>query len=71
MTTEEDSFLPDTLKDFVFDLHDSFRTSQIPSEQLLNYGSTFRDLTSKVGFFFCLIHKNQQSMIHMKLYARA
>jgi translation initiation factor 3 subunit L len=47
MTTEDDSFLPDALKDFVFDLHDSFRTSQIPSEQLLNYSSTFRDLTSK------------------------
>jgi hypothetical protein len=51
--TTEDSFLPDALKDFVFDLHDSFRTSQIPSEQLLNYSSAFRDLTSKVRSFLC------------------
>jgi translation initiation factor 3 subunit L len=35
------------LKDFIFDLHDSVRTSQIPAEQLALYTGSFRELTSK------------------------
>jgi len=42
-----DDCLPGPLKDFIFDLHDSVRTSQIPTEQLTLYTGTFRDLTSK------------------------
>lgn len=42
-----DTCLPDELKDFVFDLHDSVRTSQIASEQLALYGGKFRELTAK------------------------
>ena len=44
-----DTCLPDELKDFVFDLHDSVRTSQIASEQLALYGGKFRELTAKVS----------------------
>lgn len=46
--TTDDNVLPDALKDFVFDLHDSVRNSQIPAEQVVFYAGTFRDLTSKV-----------------------
>jgi len=42
-----DSCIPDILKDFVFDLHDSVRTSQIPSEQSILYASTFHEITAK------------------------
>lgn len=45
--SSDDQCLPVPLKDFVFDLHDSVRTSQIPSEQLAHYTGSFRDLTSK------------------------
>lgn len=41
-----DDCLPGPLKDFVFDLHDSVRTSQIPAEQVVFLGN-FRELTSK------------------------
>jgi len=47
MSSEKDSCIPDELKNFVFDLHDSVRTSQIPSEQVNLYGRTFRELTAK------------------------
>jgi hypothetical protein len=47
MTVEDN--LPGPLKDFIFDLHDSVRTSQIPSEQLVLYTASFRSLTSKVS----------------------
>lgn len=43
-----DDCLPGPLKDFVFDLHDSVRTSQIPAEQVVFLGN-FRELTSKVN----------------------
>jgi len=46
-----DDCLPGPLKDFIFDLHDSVRTSQIPAEQLTLYTGSFRDLTSKVSQF--------------------
>lgn len=39
---------PDSVKDFVFDLHDAARRSFIPSEQSSLYMSTFREITSKV-----------------------
>jgi translation initiation factor 3 subunit L len=42
-----DDCLPGPLKDFIFDLHDSVRTSQMPAEQLTLYTGSFRDLTSK------------------------
>lgn len=42
-----DDCLPGPLKDFVFDLHDSVRTSQIPSEQHTLYTGTYHDLTKK------------------------
>ena len=44
-----DDCLPGPLKDFIFDLHDSVRTSQIPAEQLTLYTGSFRELTSKVS----------------------
>jgi hypothetical protein len=47
MATSDD-LLPDPLKDFIFDLHDSVRNSQIPSEQVAFYAGVFPDLTSKV-----------------------
>lgn len=53
MSTEE--FLPDALKDFIFDLHDSVRTSQIPVEQQNLYNGTFRELTSKVSLFVAIV----------------
>jgi len=46
MATSDD-LLPDPLKDFIFDLHDSVRNSQIPSEQVAFYAGVFPDLTSK------------------------
>jgi len=47
MASDPDSCIPDALKDFVFDLHDSVRTSQIASEQAVLYSGTFRELTAK------------------------
>jgi len=47
MASDPDSCIPDALKDFVFDLHDSVRTSQIASEQAALYSGTFRELTAK------------------------
>mmetsp|Transcript_5333 Transcript_5333/g.7771 ORF Transcript_5333/g.7771 Transcript_5333/m.7771 type:complete len:562 (+) Transcript_5333:230-1915(+) len=47
MSSDPDSCIPGPLKDFVFDLHDSVRNSQIPSEQTALYTGTFRDLTAK------------------------
>jgi len=45
---------PDSVKDFVFDLHDAARRSFIPSEQQSLYTQSFREITSKVNLFFCL-----------------
>lgn len=39
---------PDSVKDFVFDLHDAARRSFIPSEQQSLYMQSFREITSKV-----------------------
>ena len=50
MATSDD-LLPDPLKDFIFDLHDSVRNSQIPSEQVAFYSGVFPDLTSKVCMY--------------------
>ena len=41
---------PDSVKDFVFDLHDAARRSFIPSEQQSLYTQSFREITSKVNF---------------------
>lgn len=51
--TAEDSCIPDELKDFIFDLHDSVSTSHIPSEQAALYGGKFRELTAKVSNCRC------------------
>ena len=47
---------PDSVKDFVFDLHDAARRSFIPSEQQSLYMQSFREITSKV-------RERQSSMI--------
>jgi len=47
MNAAEDSLFPDSVKDFVFDLHDVTRRSFIPSEQQPLYMTTFREITSK------------------------
>ena len=49
MSTSDDNCIPDELKDFVFDLHDSVRLSQIPGEQAALYGGKFREITAKVS----------------------
>ncbi|KAL9186285.1 hypothetical protein ACHAXT_005523 [Thalassiosira profunda] len=43
----EDNLFPDSVKDFVFDLHDAARRSFIPSEQQTLYLSNFREITAK------------------------
>ena len=43
-----DNLFPDSVKDFVFDLHDASRRSLIPSEQQGLYSGTFREVTAKV-----------------------
>ena len=43
-----DEPFPDSVKDFVFDLHDASRRSFIPSEQAGLYQSNFREITAKV-----------------------
>jgi hypothetical protein len=40
--------IPSALRDFLFDLYDSVRTSQIPTEQHTLYTVAFRELTAKV-----------------------
>eukprot|EP00970_Alexandrium_tamarense_P005738 scaffold934_cov191-Alexandrium_tamarense.AAC.19 len=42
-----DDLFPDSVKDFVFDLHDVSRRSFIPSEQHSLYVGSFRDVTAK------------------------
>ncbi|KAL7529050.1 hypothetical protein ACHAWF_002819 [Thalassiosira exigua] len=42
-----DDLFPESVKDFVFDLHDATRRSFILSEQQSLYVSTFREITSK------------------------
>jgi hypothetical protein len=48
MASDPDSCLPGPLKDFVFDLHDTARRSQLPIEQGTLYNGTFREITAKV-----------------------
>lgn len=43
----DDGLFPESVKDFVFDLHDASRRSLIPSEQQGLYTSTFREITAK------------------------
>ena len=45
---------PDSVKDFVFDLHDAARRSFIPSEQQSLYTQSFREITSKVNLFYIM-----------------
>lgn len=47
MSTDQDLCIPKPLKDFLFDLHDSVRASQIQSEQCSLYHGTFRELNLK------------------------
>jgi len=42
-----DTLFPDSVKDFVFDLHDASRRSLIPSEQQALYSGTFKEVTAK------------------------
>lgn len=42
-----DNLFPDSVKDFVFDLHDASRRSLVPSEQQALYAGSFRDVTAK------------------------
>ena len=48
MASADADIFPDSVKDFVFDLHDASRRSFIPSEQQGLYMNTFREITSKV-----------------------
>jgi len=47
-TMVDDLPFPDSVKDFVFDLHDASRRSFIPGEQLGLYQTIFREITAKV-----------------------
>ena len=55
-----DEVFPDSVKDFVFDLHDASRRSFISSEEQALYTGTFREITAKVSImhFFCLWRQN-------------
>lgn len=44
---DPDACIPTPFKDFIFDLHQSVRCSQIPEEQSKLYNGTFRELHSK------------------------
>ena len=44
-----DEVFPDSVKDFVFDLHDASRRSFIASEEQALYSGTFRETTAKVS----------------------
>jgi hypothetical protein len=48
-TTMTDEVFPDSVKDFVFDLHDASRRSFIASEEQALYAGTFREMTAKVS----------------------
>jgi hypothetical protein len=47
----DEAAFPESVKDFVFDLHDASRRSFIPSEQQGLYQNTFREITAKVREF--------------------
>lgn len=49
-----DEVFPDSVKDFVFDLHDASRRSFIASEEQALYSGTFREITAKVSEIFCV-----------------
>ena len=53
MASDHEPF-PDSVKDFVFDLHDAARRSFIPSEQQGLYANNFREITSKVCLCVCV-----------------
>ena len=48
MSSGDDAIFPDSVKDFVFDLHDVTRRSFISPEQQSLYASSFREITAKV-----------------------
>ena len=50
-----DEPVPQSLTDFVFDLYDSVTLSQLTEEQTVLYGTTFRDLSSKVSKIMCAL----------------
>jgi len=54
---------PDSVKDFVFDLHDASRRSFIPSEQQSLYTQSFREITSKVNLLCCFVYCNTHILI--------
>ena len=49
-----DEVFPDSVKDFVFDLHDASRRSFIAAEEHALYSGTFREMTAKVSEPFCV-----------------
>jgi len=51
MMIAEGGGIPSALRDFLFDLYDSVRTSQIPTEQHTLYTVAFRELTTKVYIY--------------------
>ena len=46
-TMATDNLFPDSVKDFVFDLHDASRRSFVPSELHALYTTSFREVTAK------------------------
>ena len=50
-----DEVFPDSVKDFVFDLHDTSRRSFIPSEEQALYTGTFREITAKVSIIYAIL----------------
>lgn len=59
--------IPPALRDFIFDLYDCVRTSQIPTEQYTLYTVGFRDLTAKVRYIYIYSYKRYFEMIHIEL----
>lgn len=57
-TMADDLPFPDSVKDFVFDLHDASRRSFISGEQLGLYQTIFREITAKVRIYkrWCMVY---------------
>ena len=62
-----DEVFPDSVKDFVFDLHDTSRRSFIASEEQALYSGTFREITAKVSEVFCVGRRMRRTQIFMFL----
>lgn len=60
-----DEVFPDSVKDFVFDLHDTSRRSFIASEEQALYSGTFREITAKVSEVFCVGRTRRAQIIYV------